>query len=149
MKHNAQILVLVTALSLLLGAPTIRAQQPQTQMPEAQQQAPVDPVAQLNLSAEQREKIRTIREQTRTERAAINERVREANLALETALDADSPDESLVEQRLRDVAAAQSAQMRMRILTEVRIRRVLTLEQLNFAHTPATSAQRQAESPAR
>lgn len=135
MKHDAQILVLVTALSVLLGAPTIRAQQQQTQLPESQQQAAVDPILQLNLSPEQREKIRTIREQTRTERAALNERLRETNLALETALDADNPDEALVEQKVRDVAAAQAASMRMRILTEVKIRRVLTLEQLGILRT--------------
>jgi Spy/CpxP family protein refolding chaperone len=135
MKHDAQILILVTALSVLLGAPMVRAQQQQTQMPELQQQAPVDPILQLNLSPEQRERIRTIREQTRTERAALNERVRETNLALETALDADNPDETVVEQRMRDVSAAQAAAMRMRILTEVKIRRVLTLEQLGILRT--------------
>jgi Spy/CpxP family protein refolding chaperone len=135
MKHDAQILVLVTALLVLLGSPTVTAQQQQTQMPESQQQAPVDPILQLNLSPEQREKIRTIREQTRTERAAINQRIRETNLALENALDADNPDEAVVEQRMRDVAAAQAASMRMRILTEVKIRRVLTVEQLGILRT--------------
>lgn len=148
MKHDSQILFLVTALLVLLGAPAVRAQQAgppaqaagvgwkqQPQMPDMQQQAPVDPILQLNLSAEQREKIRTIREQTKAERAANNERVRETNQALEAALDADNPDEGVVEQRVRDVAAAQSAAMRMRILTEVRIRRVLTLEQLGVLRT--------------
>ncbi|MDQ1638865.1 MAG: Heavy-metal resistance [Pyrinomonadaceae bacterium] len=149
MKHDSQILFLVTALLVLLGAPAVRAQragapaqtaagvgwEQQPQMPDMQQQAPVDPILQLNLSAEQREKIRTIREQTKAERAANNERVRETNQALEAALDADNPDEGVVEQRVRDVAAAQSAAMRMRILTEVRIRRVLTLEQLGVLRT--------------
>jgi Spy/CpxP family protein refolding chaperone len=107
----------------------------QQQIPDAQQQAPVDPIQQLNLSAEQREKIRSIREQTKTERAASNQRLRETNQALEAALDADNPDEAVIEQRVRDVAAAQSAQMRLRILTEVRIRRVLTLEQLGILRT--------------
>ena len=135
MKHDAKILVLATAVSLLLGTSTTRAQQPHTQLPEAQQQGPVDPILQLNLSPEQRERIRTIREQTRIERAALNQRVREANLALETVLDADNPEEALVEQRMSEVAAAQAASMRMRILTEVRIRRVLTLEQLGILRT--------------
>ncbi|HEX9544341.1 MAG TPA: periplasmic heavy metal sensor [Pyrinomonadaceae bacterium] len=132
MKHDAKVLVLVSALLVLLGVPTVRAQQQQMQAPEAQQQAPVDPILQLNLSPEQREKIRTIREQTKAERVAINQRLRETNQALESALDADNPDEALVEQRMRDVAAAQAASMRMRILTEVKIRRVLTLEQLGI-----------------
>jgi Spy/CpxP family protein refolding chaperone len=135
MKHHSQILVLITALLVLLGAPAVPAQQQQTQIPESQQQAPGDPILLLNLSPEQREKIRTIREQTRNERAALNERTREANLALETALDADNPDDAVVEQRMRDVAAAQAASMRMRILTEVRIRRVLTVEQLGILRT--------------
>jgi Spy/CpxP family protein refolding chaperone len=79
---------------------------------------------------EQRQKIRAIRESQREERAMINQRLREANLALEQALDADNPDDALIEQRVRDAAAAQAASMRMRILTEVKIRRVLTQEQL-------------------
>jgi Spy/CpxP family protein refolding chaperone len=79
---------------------------------------------------EQRRRIRAIREETRNERAAINQRLREANIALEQALDAKNPDDALLEQRLRDAAAAQAASMRMRILTEVRIRRVLTQEQI-------------------
>jgi len=148
MKHDSHILVLITALLALLGAPAIRAQQAgvparadrvgseqQQQMPDMQQQAPTDPILQLNLSAEQRQKIRAIREQTKAERAANNERLRETNQALETALDADNPDEAVVEQRVREAAAAQSAAMRMRILTEVRIRRVLTLEQLGILRT--------------
>lgn len=89
-----------------------------------------DPIRQLNLSPEQREKIRSIREQFRDERAAIGLRVRETNKALEEALDADNPDEAQLENLMRDVAAAQAAAMSMRILNEVRIRRVLTAEQL-------------------
>src|SRR6185295_9933066 len=148
MKKDSQILVLATALLVLLGAPAVRAQEAgvpsraarlgweqQPQMPDNQQQSPADPILQLNLSAEQREKIRSIRQQTKAERAAYNERLRETNQALEAALDADNPDEAVIEQRVRDVAAAQSAQMRMRILTEVRIRRVLTLEQLGILRT--------------
>jgi Spy/CpxP family protein refolding chaperone len=135
MKHDAHILVLVTALLVLLGGPTLRAQQQQTQSPALQQQAPADAILELNLNAEQRAKIRTIREQTKFERAGVNERLREANEALETALDADNPDEALVEQRVQAVGAAQAAAMRMRILTEVRIRRVLTVEQLGILRT--------------
>src|ERR1041385_3616615 len=107
MKRYAQTLVLITAISALAGAPHANAQQ---QTEQQQQQAPADLVLQLNLTPEQREKIRSIREQTKAERAGINERVRQANLALETALDADSPDETLVEQKLREVNAAQAAQ---------------------------------------
>lgn len=88
-----------------------------------------DPVRQLNLTPEQREQIRLIREQLRNERAVVNQRVRETNKALEEVLDSDSPDQSLIEQRIQEVSAAQAAAMRMRIITEVKIRQVLTTEQ--------------------
>lgn len=91
---------------------------------------PQDPITQLRLTPEQRQKIRAIREQNKDERAAINLRLRESNFALEQALDSDNPNEAELEQRLRDVAAAQAAQTRMRVMTELSIRRVLTQEQL-------------------
>ncbi len=103
---------------------------------EQQQDGPVDdPVRELNLSPEQRERIRSIREQTREERAAINQRLRATNRALEEVLDSENPIEGVVEQRLREVAEAQAASMRMRVLTEFRIRRVLTPEQLKTLRT--------------
>jgi Spy/CpxP family protein refolding chaperone len=144
MKHNGQILTLV-ALIFLIAVSSAFGQVQQQPAPELSQQTNqqtnqqfnqlADPVRQLNLSPEQREKIRSIREQTKSERAAINERLRETNRALEEMLDTDNPDEALVEQRMRDLAIAQAALMRMRILTEVRIRRVLTLEQLSLLRT--------------
>lgn len=88
-----------------------------------------DPIRQLNLSPEQREQIRLLREASREERAAVNQRVHDTNRALEEILDSDSPDELVVEQRVREAAAAQAAAMRMRIINEVKIRRVLTPEQ--------------------
>ena len=132
MKHNGQMLALLAVSVFFTAVPIIHGQtdQQQAASPEAQQDT--DPIRQLNLTPEQREQIRSIREQSKTERAAINERVRDANRELETVLDSDNPDESLVEQRVRDVAAAQAAVMRMRILTEIRIRRVLTQEQRNI-----------------
>lgn len=136
MKHNSRILTLL-ALLFFVAVSSIHGQvQQQQAQPEQSQQSQVDdPVRQLNLSPEQRERIRSIREQTKAERVAINERLRETNRALEEALNVDNPDEAVVEQRMRDVAAAQAASMRMRILTEVRIRRVLNSEQLNILRT--------------
>lgn len=113
----------------------------QEQRPGGPPVAPAkDPIRQLNLSPEQLERIRAIREQQKEERFAIHQRLREANLELERVLDSDNPDEDLVEQRLRDVATAQAASMRMRVLSEVRIRRVLTPEQLSTLRTLRQSA---------
>lgn len=107
---------------------TSAAQQPAAgaQQPEPAQ----DPIAQLNLTPEQRQQIRAIREQSKDERAAINRRLRETRQALNQALDANPPDEALIEQRAREAGDAEGASIRLRALTQTRIRRVLTVEQL-------------------
>ena len=89
-----------------------------------------DPIEQLRLTPEQRQRIRMIFEENKTERQQINRRFREANVALDQALDAEPTDQNLIEQRLNELAAAQTAQMRMRIQTELKIRRELRPEQL-------------------
>ncbi|HET7112134.1 MAG TPA: periplasmic heavy metal sensor, partial [Pyrinomonadaceae bacterium] len=91
---------------------------------------PADPIQQLNLSPEQRQQIRRLTEETRQERQTTNVRLRQANAALDQALDADPIDENLIEQRINEVAAAQAAQTRMRAHMELRIRRLLDPEQI-------------------
>lgn len=144
MKHNGRLLTLLALLGFLAAYP-VHGQTPQQQQPAApetqQGSAGGDPIRQLNLTPEQREQIRSIREHNKEERAQINDRVRDSNRALEEALNSDNPDEAVVDQRVRDVAAAQGAAMRMRILTEVRIRRVLTVEQRNLLRSLQQQAQ--------
>jgi uncharacterized membrane protein len=98
----------------------------------AQEYAPPtpDPIAQLQLTPDQRQRVRMILEENKDERQSINRRVREANVALDQALDADRTDDTVIEQRIADLATAQAAQMRMRIHTEMKIRRELTPDQL-------------------
>ena len=102
------------------------------QDPQTPQDPPstTDPIEQLRLTPEQRQKIRAIRESSRQERAVVNRRLRETNIALQLAMDAETIDEALIEERLRDASAAQAAAMRLRIHNELKIRRVLTREQL-------------------
>ena len=99
-----------------------------------QEQAPPiaveDPIAQLRLTPEQRQRIRTILEETKAERQMTNRRVREANVALDQALDAEPVDDNVIEQRINELAAAQADQTRMRIHLELRIRRELRPEQI-------------------
>lgn len=96
----------------------------------AQDPPAADPIQQLNLTPEQRQQIRRLTAETRDERQATNRRLREANAALDQALEADPIDENLVEQRINEVAAAQAAQTRMRAHMEMRIRRLLNSEQI-------------------
>lgn len=117
---------IVTALVILLTAATIALAQ---QDPAVNAGQP-DPIEQLRLTPDQRQSIRRIVAENRDERQAANQRVREANIALDQALDTDPPDENVIEQRINDLAAAQAAQLRMRIHTEIKIRRVLRPEQI-------------------
>jgi periplasmic protein CpxP/Spy len=126
MLLNHKSLLLTLVLGFVLSASAVAF----SQEPQAGQQAP-DLIEQLRLTPEQRQKIRAIREQSKDERMAVNQRLRESNLALEQALDSDNLDESVVEQRIREVNAAQGAQLRMRIQNEVQIRRVLTPDQIS------------------
>src|SRR5678815_803214 len=82
---------------------------------------PPDPITQLQLTPDQRQRVRLILEENKDERQSINRRVREANVALDQALDADRTDENVIEQRINDLATAQAAQTRMRIHTEMKI----------------------------
>ena len=98
----------------------------------AQELAPAtpDPIEQLRLTPDQRQRIRLIFEENKDERQSINRRVREANVALDQALDAEPTDEAVIDQRLTELATAQAAQMHLRIYTELKIRRELRPEQL-------------------
>jgi Spy/CpxP family protein refolding chaperone len=91
---------------------------------------PADPIEQLRLTPDQRQAVRRIMAESRDERQSTNRRLREAHVALDQALDTEPTDENLVEQRINELAAAQAAQLRMRIHTEMKIRRVLRPEQL-------------------
>lgn len=117
------ITLIAVALFLIVASPGFATQDPA-------QDFPADPIEQLRLTPEQRQRIRFILEQNKPERQSTNRRVREANVALDQALDADPVNESVIEQRVNELAAAQAAQLRMRIETEIKIRRELRPEQI-------------------
>ena len=119
MKIIAAVLMLLTAATITLAQqdPPLTPGQP-------------DPIEQLRLTPDQRQAIRRIVAENKDERQTTNQRVREANIALDQALDNDPPDENLIEQRINELAAAQAAQLRLRIHTEIKIRRILRPEQV-------------------
>jgi Spy/CpxP family protein refolding chaperone len=115
-------------IALILSVCSISyAQDPQPN-PANPQDAP-DLLGRLHLSPDQIQRIRLIQRDTKDERAVLTQRLREANRALEESLDAENADESVIDQRMQDVNAAQNAQLRLRIQTELRIRRVLNPDQ--------------------
>ena len=115
--------LLAVVLFLTVASPVFATQDPTQEMP-------ADPIEQLRLTPEQRQRIRMIVEDKKNERQSTNRRLREANVALDQALDADPIDEAVIQQRINELATAQAAQLRMRIETEIKIRRELRPEQL-------------------
>lgn len=118
-----RILILLSAAVLLFAAPAAGYAQ---DLPPSNP----DPIQQLRLTPEQRQRIRIIFAEGKDERQISNRKLREANFALEQALDADPVNENLIEQRINELAAAQAAQTRMRVRMELRIRRELRPEQI-------------------
>src|SRR5688572_11439038 len=81
MNPNAKYVISVIAI-VIAFAVSSQGQAPATEAPPPppqQRHFGGDPVRQLNLTPEQREQIRLIREQLRNERAVVNQRVRETN----------------------------------------------------------------------
>jgi len=89
----------------------------------------------LNLTPDQVRQIRAIRRANRFEWQAARQRVRQAVGALDQAIYSDDASEAVIEQRAREVAEAQAAEVRLRAMTELSIRRVLTPEQLDTFRT--------------
>lgn len=141
--------VVLFGLALLLLPPRAGAFAQEPGEPEAPPQAaPRRPAGalnlmqRLNLTREQRQRLREIRQQSEPETRAQARRVRLARRALDEAIYADSVDEGLVEQRSRELSAAQSALVRLRASTELKVRRVLTDEQLRLFRDLRRRAQR-------
>ncbi|HEY9401187.1 MAG TPA: periplasmic heavy metal sensor [Pyrinomonadaceae bacterium] len=85
----------------------------------------------LNLTPEQRARIGAIRRETEPQNRLLGARLRQARRELDEAIYAADPDEGVIENRVRELGEAQSAVVRLRSLTELRIRRVLSPEQLD------------------
>jgi Spy/CpxP family protein refolding chaperone len=136
--------VVVWSLAMFSNATSTIAQQMPNggpQMQRGQNGPPDDPIRQLDLTPDQIAKIRAIREGAKDERMATNQRLRQAQLALDDAIETENASETLIEQRARELAEAQVAATRMRAITELRIRRVMTPEQLAKLRTLRQQAQ--------
>jgi Spy/CpxP family protein refolding chaperone len=108
-------------------APQTEQQQQQPSQTNADQ---LELIRSLNLTDEQRVQIAQIRRETEEQARQVNQRLRRARRALEEALYTQNADESLIQARTREVADAEAARVKMRSDAELKIRRVLTPEQL-------------------
>jgi Spy/CpxP family protein refolding chaperone len=96
----------------------------------AQGNQDADWISVLGLTPDQVTRIRAIRQENRLEWQAARQRLNQAQRALDEAIYSDEANDALVEQRTREVAEAQAAEVRLRARTELGIRRVLTPQQL-------------------
>jgi protein CpxP len=87
------------------------------------------PFAQLNLSDDQRQEIRRIMDQHRTERQAVMQRLREARRAQADAVQAVPADETAIRARSAEVAKAETDAALLRAKVHTAIFNVLTPDQ--------------------
>jgi Spy/CpxP family protein refolding chaperone len=112
-----------------LNPPEQGQAQAQTQTTQGSQAGQLPDFAQLNLSPDQIQKIRAINSELKDQRQAANLKLRQAQRALAEAVESPTPNETLIDQRSRELADAQAATIRLRSLTESRILQVMTPEQ--------------------
>ena len=134
-RWNLFLLILLPAFI----AVQVRAQTPTPQNPvvpaqtqtqaQANQPGQLQDFAELNLTPDQIQKIRAINAEVKDQRQAANLRLRQARRALAEAVESATPNETLIEQRSRDLADAQATTIRLNSLTEARILQVMTPEQ--------------------
>ena len=133
MRHLVRFTLPLSAL-ILSASFTVFGQNPQDPSPGGPPPDGPDLIGQLELTQDQIRSIRLINRDTKDQRAALGLRLREANRALQDAIHAPNLDEGLIEERLQELATAQNAQLRHRIQTELRIRRVLSAAQIAKWH---------------
>jgi Spy/CpxP family protein refolding chaperone len=107
----------------------IEPAQTQTQTSQANQTGQLPDLAELKLSPDQIQKIRSINAELKDQRQAANFKLRQAQRALAEAVESPTPNETLIDQRSHELADAQATTIRLRSLAESRILQVMTPEQ--------------------
>ncbi len=123
--------LLFTLLFLTLGFTAVNAQN-DADAPKQQFDEPNRPqlLRELGLRQEQIRQIRLINGENKEKLREANFRLREARRNLDAAIYSDNADNLLVETKLREFQNAQAEVAKIRTLTELAIRKVLTPEQL-------------------
>ena len=141
--------IAITLFLLLFGASISRAfaqtadEAPQAETGQGQRDA--NWANALGLTPDQIARIQAIRQQNRADRQSARQRLNQAQRALDEAIYSDDANEDVIEQRAREVAEAQAADVRLRAMTELSIRRVLTPQQLDIFRTIRRQRTREAQ----
>ena len=133
MKKFSFYSLISTLLFLVFSFSSVSAQLPGGQPPEPDNPPPAQRpnlLEELNLSADQIQQMRRLNQERRPEIQAAQLRLREANRALDAAVYADVENESEIQNRMKEVQAAQAEMVKNRTIMERAIRRILTPQQL-------------------
>jgi Spy/CpxP family protein refolding chaperone len=131
MKNFNFFSLIFTVFLLMLSFSSVCGQEPE-QSPEQtfEQKKRPNLLAELGLSLEQIRQIRRINRESQPLVRAARLRMKEANLALDQAIYANTLDEAIIQTRLKEAQTAQAEFIKMRSLTEFAVRKVLLPEQL-------------------
>ena len=123
--------LLVLAMLLTCSFVTVKAQDdaPNAQTDNRQNRPRL--LEALDLTPDQIQRIRRINQENRPQLRAANQRLREANRSLDTAVYSDVADEADIQNKIKEVHAAHSAMIKLRADTEFAVRKVLTPAQLS------------------
>lgn len=129
-RLNFSVLFLL-AMLLICSFTTVKAQENAPDVPSDNQQNRPRLLAALGLSPDQIQQIRRINRENRPQLRAANQRLREANRSLDTAIYSDVADEADIKLKVKEVHAAHNEMINLRARTEFAVRKVLTPAQLS------------------
>src|SRR5690349_5838384 len=123
-------MIFIVACTLVSVRGQTATQQTQTQETTQTQitQAP-NLQAELGLTPDQIQKWRALNQELRPQEVAGTLKVRDAKRALAEAMEAPTPNESLIKQRAKELADAQSTMTQLQALRQARVLQILTPEQ--------------------
>ena len=121
----------VLAMLLTCFLTTIKAQEAAPNAQTDNQQNRPRLLAALGLSPDQIQRIRRINQENRPQLRAANQRLREANRSLDTAVYSDAADEADIQNKIKEVHAAHNEMIVLRAKTEFAVRKILTPAQLS------------------
>lgn len=134
MKKLNLLSLIFAGLLLTCAFSTVNAQdEPPIDVPKPQVDAPQrrpNLLQELGLTKEQRQQIRRLNAENQPMMREAQMRLREANRNLDQAIYADNVDETEIKARMNEAQMAQAEVIKIRSLTELAVRKILTPEQL-------------------
>ncbi len=129
MKRFPQVFIFIVAILLAVSAFGQEPQDEQDPPPERQVDR-MNIVRELGLSQDQIRQMRLINQDVRAKRQPARRRMNEAGRNLDQAIYADTVDDAVFAQRLKEFQDAQGEMAKVNFENELAIRKVLTPEQL-------------------